>query len=97
MAEKGYLLRLIGEQLAKLHVEKGQCVYFTWLDSSTVGNGWVYDELKAHPKEIESVGFVCDLTPSAVMIAGTRSASGGVVTPLTIPIGAIQVYKIIEL
>lgn len=79
----------------KLQVETGQAIRLTWLDSSSLGGGWVYDELQAHPKEIESIGFVCDVNDTAIMITSTRSPSGGVVSPLTIPIGCIQEYTVI--
>lgn len=69
-----------------------------WYDSSHLGGGWVYGEdIKAVPKEIESVGFICDVNPAAVMITCGRSPSGGVITPITIPVGAIKSYTILEL
>lgn len=78
------------------NIERGQGIHLFWLDSC-VGSGWVYDDLEAHPKEIESLGFVCDVTPDAVMITSTRSSSGGVVSPLTIPAGCIHKYSLLEL
>ena len=69
-----------------------------WLDSCYKATGWVYEDedLKANPKEIESVGYVCDITDKGVMITSTRSGTGGVVSPLVIPLGSIIDYNLLE-
>lgn len=81
----------------KLVVEKGQCIWVKWLDSATYGSGWVYDTIKAVPKEIETIGFVRDYKPKAVLLTSTQSNSGGCVSPIAIPLCAIVDYKIIEI
>lgn len=80
----------------KLVVEKGQCIWVKWLDSATYGTGWVYDAIKAIPKEIETVGFVRDIKPRAVLLTSTQSNSGGCVAPIAIPLCAIMDHRIIE-
>jgi len=67
------------------------------MDSCLSGEGWVYDDLVALAKEIETIGFVCDARNDAVLIAGSRSQTGGVISPLSIPIGCIVEYKLIEI
>jgi hypothetical protein len=75
----------------------GQVISVTWFDSCTV-NGWVYDEeFEAHPKVIESVGFVVAVSEDAVAISGGRSDSGGFISPISIPISCIRKYKIVEI
>lgn len=81
----------------KFEYEKGQCVYIFWLDSTNVMGGWIYDELKATPKEIETVGYVIDVSDKAVMLSSTTSNSGGIVNPIVIPLGCIQAHKLIEI
>lgn len=76
--------------------EKDQCVYLRWLDSTNLSGGWIYDTLEAHAKEIETIGFVVDANEHAVMIVSTRSDTGGVVNPITIPLGCVQEHKLIE-
>lgn len=78
-------------------LEKDQCVYLRWLDSTNLSGGWIYDTLTAHAKEIETIGFVVDCNEAAVMIVSTRSNTGGVVNPITIPLGCIQEHKILEI
>jgi hypothetical protein len=73
----------------------GQCVHVIWLDSS-LQPGWVYEDRIPVPKEIESVGFICGIAPEAVQITCTRSKSGGVIAPLTIPICCIRDIRTIE-
>lgn len=78
-------------------IEVGQCIRVVWLDSAFLNSGWVYDEvLVPHPKEIESVGFVCATADNALMIASSRSGSGGFISPLSIPTGCILDCNIIE-
>ena len=77
--------------------EKDQCIHIHWLDSTNISGGWIYEDLTAHAKSIETIGFVIDANDKAVMISSTRSSSGGIVNPITIPIGCIQGYTILEL
>lgn len=81
--------------MTTIEVEKGQVISVVWLDSSSL-HGWVYSDLVAEPKVIESVGFVAAITPEAVTITSGRCDAGGVVNPLTIPICCIQEFRIIE-
>ena len=82
----------------KLRFEKGQVVYVKWLDSALKGIGWVHesDGLTAAAKEIETVGYVIDVAKDSVLIAGSRSSSGGVITPISIPLGCLISVKCIE-
>ena len=83
--------------MTQVKVRRGQCIQLTWLDSSILG-GWQYSgDLKAKPKEIESIGFICAVSPDAIAITEGRSETGGVIAPLTIPICCIKEYKIIDL
>lgn len=83
----------------KIEIEKGQIVYLFWLDSTNLTGGWHYlgDTFRAVPKEIETVGFVLDISDTAVTISSTQSNSGGNVDPLTIPLGCIQDYKLLDI
>lgn len=81
-------------------IKKGQVVYLTWLDSALKGAGWVYEadgQLDASAKEIETVGFVLDVSAKAVLLANSKSPSGGVVAPLAIPLGCITNCKQLEI
>lgn len=78
------------------NLEKGQCVRIEWVDSAYLGDGWVYGNYEAKAKQIESVGFIVDFNDEAVAIAGTRSRTGGVVYPLTIPLVSIVKITPIE-
>jgi hypothetical protein len=80
--------------MVTLEVEKGQTIYLVWLDSSNQ-HGWVYDTVVPQAKVIESVGFVVAQSDEAITITSGRSDSGGVVSPLNIPICCIRSYKII--
>ena len=84
-----------------IKIEKGQGVHVIWLDSSSLGRGWIYeDEIGTHgikPKVIESLGFAYDLTDQALALTSTRSKSGGIISPVIIPLCCIQDYSIIEL
>lgn len=82
--------------MKNLVIKKGQCVYLHWLDSATYGSGWVYEDIKAVPKHIDSVGFVLKVSPEAVLITSTKSESGGSVAPIAIPTCSIETYKILE-
>lgn len=78
-------------------VEVGQCIHCRWLDSGTFAHGWVYGNSKrAEPKEIETVGFIVDLTERGIMLSATRSTSGGYVDPIIIPLISIESHRIIE-
>ncbi len=78
-----------------IQVEKGQVVHLTWYDSSSL-HGWVYEDVAATPKEIESVGFIVAVGEDAIAVTSGRSDSGGVINPLTIPICCIRKYKVLE-
>jgi hypothetical protein len=67
------------------------------LDSTNISGGWIYDALTANAKEIESIGFVVDVNDKSVMISSTRSNSGGIVNPITIPLGCVQEHKVIDI
>jgi hypothetical protein len=84
--------------MATPKIEKGQCIHVDWLDSSYLGGGgWVYGDLVAKAKEIESVGFVIDASEDAILIAPTQSSSGGCLSPVAIPFGCIVKITHIEL
>ena len=87
----------IGEDLVSHKLEKDQCVYIHWLDSTNMMGGWVYDKLTAKAKDIETVGFIVDVNDKAVMVSSTRSDSGGVVNPISIPLGCIQDTRLFEI
>ena len=80
-----------------IKLEKDQCVHLRWLDSTNISGGWIYDALTANAKEIESIGFVVDVNDKSVMISSTRSNSGGIVNPITIPLGCVQEHKVIDI
>lgn len=82
--------------MTTIQAEKGQTIYLVWFDSANL-HGWVYDDLVAQPKVIESVGFVVSVDDDAIAITSGRSDSGGVISPLIIPTSCIQKYKTIEL
>ena len=82
--------------MTTVHAEKGQTISLVWFDSSCL-HGWVYDDIVAQPKQIESVGFVVSVDEDAIALTSARSDSGGVISPLIIPLSCIQSYKIIEL
>ena len=76
--------------------DQGRTVHIVWFDSANL-YGWVYEDLVAQPKVIESVGFVVSVDDDAIAITSGRSDSGGVISPLIIPTSCIQKYKTIEL
>lgn len=73
-----------------------KCLHITWLDSSLQPR-WVYDDGPWLPKKIESVGFLCGMTPESVTITCGHAASGGKIAPLTIPNGCILMIHRVEL
>lgn len=75
---------------------EGECARVVWLDSASLG-GWHYDLSKFGAKVIESVGFVCALTDNSLILANSRSDSGGVIHPIAVPFCCILEYKSIEL
>lgn len=77
-----------------IEVETGQTIHVTWFDSAS-RHGWVYDELQAEPKVIESIGFVAALGTDAIVLTSGRSETGGIINPLTIPICCVQSYKVL--
>jgi hypothetical protein len=80
----------------KLHIEKGKCIYLRWVDSAAGHHGWVYDDLKPVIKEVETVAFVVAVNKRGVLLTSTRSGTGGVISPLSIPLGCILEVKHIE-
>ena len=80
-----------------INLEKDQTVYLRWLDSTNISGGWIYETLEANAKEIESIGFIVAINDKSLMLVSTRSNTGGVVNPITIPLGCIQDYQLIEL
>jgi hypothetical protein len=81
--------------LTDIKLEKDSLVHLRWLDSTNISGGWIYDALTANAKEIETIGFVVDADNKAVMVSSTRSNTGGIVNPITIPLGCIQEYRIV--
>jgi hypothetical protein len=78
-------------------LEKGQCVHLYWQDSATYGGGWCYSQPQPVPKEIETVGFVIDVSEDGVLVTSSHSESGGILAPLVVPATCIYKYKILEL
>lgn len=76
---------------------KGQAIVVHWVDSALASSGWSYDEIKPVPKRIETIGFVVDVGPEAVILTMARSvSSGGVIAPLIIPTCCIREYHILD-
>ena len=81
--------------MTEINVVPGQKVLIEWVDSSMLG-GWQYGDLSPLPKHIESAGFVCAISKEALTITNSRSSSGGVIAPLTIPFRCIIGYKLLD-
>ena len=76
---------------------EGQAALIMWVDSS-MRPGWLYGkEVDAEVKKIESIGFVCAVSPEALTITCSHSDTGGVVSPVTIPKCCILECRLIDL
>jgi hypothetical protein len=78
--------------------ELGRCVKVVWKDSSVV-EGWVYDlnDPEWKLKRIITVGFVCKVDQDSLTLSSSSSTTGGVLSPLKIPLCCIEVAASIEL
>jgi hypothetical protein len=74
----------------------GQAIVVHWVDSALASSGWSYEDIKPQPKKIETIGYVVDVGPEAVILTMARSNSGGVIAPLIIPTCCIREYHILD-
>jgi hypothetical protein len=71
--------------------ELEQCVKVIWKDSSMI-DGWIYnlDELDWQLKRITTVGFVCKITEDSLTLTSSSTTTGGIMSPLKIPLCCIE-------
>lgn len=77
------------------NTEKNVCALVKWLDSSTV-SGWIAEDYEALPKEIVSFGMVHRMTEDAVILISSKSNTGGILSPLIIPLCCITAIETFE-